>query len=88
MAYCLGQKKQFLINNVIDQKQHYFQITLRNLCQKSAFFELIQPFWQCFQATVHLYTKLTSRVFPDLMYIKEQRSHIFWLKSAKVCQVI
>ena len=39
---CLGQMEPFLINKVMEQRQHDFKITLGNLCQKYTFFEQIK----------------------------------------------
>ena len=36
-----------------DQKLHYFEITLGNLCQKFTFFVRIKPIWQLFQAPAY-----------------------------------
>ena len=36
-----------------DQRLHYFEITLGNLCQKFTFFVRIKPIWQLFQALAY-----------------------------------
>ena len=36
-----------------DQRLHYFEITLGNLCQKFTFFVRIKPIWQLFQSPAY-----------------------------------
>ena len=37
----------------LDQRLHYFEITLGSLCQKFIFFVRIKPIWQLFQAPAY-----------------------------------
>ena len=49
-GYCLRQMEPFLINEIIEQSQQDFEITLGNLCQILPFFVQIKPIWQLFHA--------------------------------------